>query len=128
MDKLNKRLRLVAILYITILIVLALVPISTKKVFHLPNLSIQFRLDYIIHVIIYLPCIYLMRFGFGYSLFYAIVFSMLLGSFTEGIQYWLPYRTFNINDFIANKIGVFVGSILLIPKLSNLIRKLVGYK
>jgi len=35
--------------------------------------------------------------------------GLLFASATEGLQYLLPYRAFNLNDMLANGLGVLVG-------------------
>ena len=35
-----------------------------------------------------------------------LVSIILLGVFLEGVQFYLPYRTFNWNDVVANGIGI----------------------
>lgn len=46
-------------------------------------------------------------------LFYGLTFAIL----SEGIQYILPYRTFNINDLLANLIGIILSNLVfLIPR------------
>ncbi|MBN1227066.1 MAG: hypothetical protein JXA79_08735 [Deltaproteobacteria bacterium] len=30
---------------------------------------------------------------------------------TEGIQYLLPYRAYNVNDLLANSIGITLGAV-----------------
>lgn len=40
--------------------------------------------------------------------------GLLFASATEGLQYFLPYRAFNINDLLANLLGVMVGFAVLI--------------
>ena len=40
--------------------------------------------------------------------------GLLFASTTEGLQYFLPYRAFNINDLLANLLGVMVGFALVL--------------
>lgn len=40
--------------------------------------------------------------------------GLLFASTTEGLQYFLPYRAFNINDLLANLLGVMLGFAVLI--------------
>lgn len=40
--------------------------------------------------------------------------GLLFASATEGLQYFLPYRAFNINDLLANLLGVMAGFAVLI--------------
>ena len=47
---------------------------------------------------------------------YGLVFN-----FTEGVQYFLTYRSYNINDLLSNFLGVLLGSIALffIPQINQ---------
>ena len=40
--------------------------------------------------------------------------GLLFASATEGLQYFLPYRAFNINDLLANLIGIMAGFALVL--------------
>ncbi|RLD50386.1 MAG: hypothetical protein DRJ05_19680, partial [Bacteroidetes bacterium] len=41
-----------------------------------------------------------------------VLISLIFAFSLEGIQYFLPYRAFNINDMVANGIGVILGLII----------------
>ena len=41
----------------------------------------------------------------------AILLGILLALSAEGVQYFLPYRAFNVNDMISNLIGMGVGGV-----------------
>jgi len=43
-----------------------------------------------------------------------LLLGLLFASATEGLQYVLPYRTFNINDLMANLLGILVGFALVL--------------
>ena len=83
------------------------------------NYVLEIRLDYLTHTLLFAPWvlvgglgwkIYLMRpIGKGLSFLLAVAFAI----FCEYLQLLLPHRTFNINDLIANSIGVVLGCILL---------------
>ncbi len=79
---------------------------------------VSFRLDYLAHSIVFLPW---MMFYLGMPIFVFkkpipllgwIFFGLSYAALTEGIQFFLSYRSFNINDLIANALGIAL-SILL---------------
>lgn len=78
---------------------------------------IHIRLDYLGHAALFVPwvplVVWLGIFGqkrtFFWILAITILSGVLLGTLTEGIQYFLSYRSFNINDLIANILGVLLG-------------------
>ncbi len=43
-----------------------------------------------------------------------LLLGLLFASASEGLQYFLPYRAFNINDLLANLLGVMAGFAVLI--------------
>ena len=43
-----------------------------------------------------------------------ILISLIFAFSLEGVQYFLPYRAFNINDLVANGVGVALGCLMII--------------
>jgi VanZ family protein len=41
-----------------------------------------------------------------------LLLGILIAMLAEGIQYFIPYRAFNVNDALANTIGVILGFII----------------
>ena len=76
---------------------------------------IHIRLDYLGHILLFLPCLFLIRLAWPMPFFPLILSGLLFATATEGLQYLLPYRTFNSNDLLANLTGVLLGILLLIP-------------
>ena len=53
----------------------------------------------------------------------------LLAAFaTEGVQYFLTYRTYNINDLFSNFLGVLLGSFVLFMNIPHETKELFGKK
>ncbi len=104
--------------YIFALLVLSVIPFSKSKHIHLPMLKMEFRADYLIHFFLYLPFARLFHMAYTKRLNIKILSGILFAFITEFIQYYLPYRTFNINDLLANILGVFAGLVVFILFLS----------
>ena len=107
-----KLMRWITAVYITVLFVAAVIPLSagTKPLYH--NYTFHIRWDYILHMIVYLPMPLLM--GFSQKkreLLWVrvIVISLLITVMFEAVQLVVPYRAFNINDMLANALGVLIG-------------------
>jgi glycopeptide antibiotics resistance protein len=49
--------------------------------------------------------------------------GLLMAFATEGVQYFLTYRTYNINDLLSNFLGVLAGTFVLFILTPNLSRK-----
>lgn len=107
--------------YAALLILIAILPINSAGASINHTFIVSIRLDYLLHFAIFLPWMFLMRRYSGLSfktdfwktlawIFAGIIFAM----FTESLQYGLSYRAFNINDLLANGIGVLLGSTMFI--------------
>ena len=91
----------------------------------LNNFVLGIRLDHLLHASVYIPCtFFLMDFPLfnrrrSFLLWLA---GTAIGLLTESVQYLLPYRGFDINDLIANTIGVTMGflAVLLYRKHRSL--------
>ena len=99
--------------YSFLIIVVASLPIRVR-----PQLLFPFQ-DKVVHALIYFLLAYLAVNTFSRrrisnpkicSFFYA--FS--LGLFTEIVQYFLPYRSFEFGDILANLFGSLLGVLLII--------------
>jgi len=110
--------RIIHLVYTLLILISAIVSINPP---HSPLNStfvLYFRLDYIIHFAIFLSWMFLTRLSYPVNfrkdlnkallwIFAGIAFACI----NEGIQYFIPYRAFNINDLLGNIIGVLLGSL-----------------
>lgn len=98
--------------------------IPFKKDLHEISFSIvtfKFHFDQVLHSIVYLMiCLYFpigqfMRLTLfkdnSYKKFILIVF--ILATITEGVQLFVPYRTFNFFDWLANVVGLGIGLVII---------------
>ncbi len=118
----QKQWKMVFIIYSSILFLLAVLPINSSGSVLNNTYIISVRLDYLIHFIIYFFWMFLLkqlthsssRDSIHQVLIYYLLLGLAFAVWTESIQYFLPYRAFNINDLIANGLGVVAGLILFI--------------
>ena len=105
-----------AVLYFVLLAILMWAPLNGLDV-ALNRYVFGLRLDHLLHGAVYLLCpLFLMDFlnrRKGHILLLAIV----IGIFTEFVQYLLPYRGFDVNDLVANVIGCILGWLAILPFL-----------
>lgn len=110
-------------IYTTLIILLYVLPInSSESEFNLNDVFVvSIRLDYLAHFVIFIPWMFLWKKNTKMSFkknagrtIWFITVGLLLAFGLELIQYYLPYRAFNINDLIANGIGIGIGSIFFI--------------
>jgi glycopeptide antibiotics resistance protein len=88
---------------------------------------IHIRLDYLAHLVVFLPFLFLFRKVYAYGLIPALFIGCLFAALSEILQYILPYRAFNINDLLGNVFGVVAGLVLLIPTVNSLLSKVVPF-
>ena len=84
----------------------------------LDNYILGLRADHLIHASVFIPCTLFMMDLFGRKGWLTWLVAVGLGLLTEGVQYLLPYRGFDINDMVANTLGVTLGwlAILLVRR------------
>jgi VanZ family protein len=104
--------------YLIFLIVLALLPLNGASSVALNHVHIiRIRLDYLIHSVLFIPWVFLYIHAFRPVKWQGILLMICLGllaAFTaEWVQYFLTYRTYNINDLLSNFLGVLLGAIIL---------------
>lgn len=82
----------------------------------LDNFVFGIRMDHLVHASVYIPCaFFLMDWVLNSSKYLrkGLLQLWLVGVgvsiLTEGVQYLLPYRAFDVNDLCANIIGVTLG-------------------
>jgi glycopeptide antibiotics resistance protein len=115
MRMLRKHIRLITWIYLVILVLGMVLPIGNNAESTLVNTYIiELRLDYLIHVAVFLPLISLLSLSLGTKTgLWVRVFllGLIIVLFCEGVQMLLSYRTFNINDLLASGAGALIGVI-----------------
>lgn len=102
------------LLFVYVLMVLLLVFLPLNGVKKLNDITIiSIRGDYFFHALLLLPWMLLIPRG---RVKIAIWFlaGLIFAAGIEFVQYFLSYRSFNINDLIANILGVILGLIVAI--------------
>jgi len=97
-----------------VLLILLLVALPLNSAGDLNNITIlQLRGDYFFHILMFLPWMFFQS-TLKIKLLYWILLGALFASATEALQFLLPYRAYNINDLLANTLGVVIGFLLFI--------------
>jgi VanZ family protein len=86
-------------------------------------LPFKFHLDQVLHAIVYfLICMYFVtgqKYGMDLfrnnSLKKFLVAIIILAIITEVVQLYVPYRSFNVFDILANLTGIGIGIAVIIP-------------
>ncbi|MBD2752591.1 VanZ family protein [Spirosoma validum] len=114
-------LRILAAVYTVMILLLVTLPINGEdQVLGKlnDNYVLQVRYDYISHTLLFIPWTVLMWWGYSLRLktnkeqriWFAAVLGFAIAC--EYIQLPLTYRTFNVNDLLANLLGVLLGFLL----------------
>jgi len=119
-------LRLAHWIYSLFILVMASVSINSTTIALNHTYVLSLRLDYLVHFATFIPWMGMVwmaysvnvRKNFARAMLW-ICIGILFSWLTEGIQYFIPYRSFNINDLMANTIGVLLGSLFFIFPLRS---------
>lgn len=108
--------------YFAALAILMWAPLNGMGV-PLDNYLLGLRLDHLLHASVFIPCaLFLWNvYGVNRGKWAVWATAVAVGVLTETVQWLLPYRGFDINDMIANFLGVTMGFgiILIIKKLKT---------
>ncbi len=98
--------RKILAMYSLFVILVSILPIKE------PHIK-EFTFDKIIHFFIYFIMTYFCILSFSSSRYLmSFLYALFLGIFIEIVQYFLPYRSFDFKDIIANSLGSIVGIFL----------------
>jgi len=113
------RLRRVFAGYVFMVFLLCILPVNGEKSSVNQVFIIHIRLDYWIHAVMFVPWMGLAILSYRGAgsvagrpaLLNVLLFvsGILFAFFCESVQYFTTWRTFNINDLIANFLGVLLG-------------------
>jgi len=113
--------KIVLFVYLVFMLLLVMLPLNdAKSSFLSVSYVVKIRMDYLVHVFLFLPFLLLIKLAYPISnFFWILAIGIIFAGFCEGIQYLLPYRSFNVNDLIANGVGIILGVSLLIPAVKE---------
>jgi len=115
MNFLKKNIVLIFYSYLVLVFLLHILPVNGQNSILNNNYIFKIRLDYIGHFILFgllswLGLIYWKLRNQNIYITITIIVFLALGY--EIIQYFIPWRTFNINDLVANGVGMGLGMIV----------------
>ncbi|HZK08108.1 MAG TPA: VanZ family protein [Bacteroidales bacterium] len=120
--------RTLLLIYLIAIVVLVAIPVGNENVKSLNSIFLlRLRGDYIVHMLLFVPWCFLKP-GLDLSKWWWLLAGVAFALAAESLQYFIPYRAFNINDMIANALGVVLSFILVsIWQLRVSIKKERGY-
>jgi glycopeptide antibiotics resistance protein len=95
--------------YVIAILLLSILPLNSGGSLNSINI-VTFRGDYFFHALIFIPWMIFHPVS-TLKIHFWLLIGLLFATSTEAIQYALPYRAFNINDMIANAIGILLGAV-----------------
>lgn len=101
-----------SVIYLVMLAALMWLPLQGLKI-PMDNFVLGIRIDHLYHATVYIPCVVMLMPLCRYRWRRTWPTGLLIAMTTELVQWLLPYRGFDINDLIANLLGVTVGLLLL---------------
>jgi len=117
MDTHKKNVLFTRIIYILLIFMIGIMSIIPNEA--LDKISDTYKLfngGYLFHILAYgLFCFFALLYNITYqrhSLLIILLFISIYSIILEVIQYFLPYRTFNLYDILASLIGIAVGAVL----------------
>jgi len=106
----DKFIRWGLLLYLIILITVSVIPLGSVSKQIMDVHVIKLRGDYFLHMLVYLPMVLLLFLSCKRWNWWLLGVALVIAAGLEFVQMWLPYRSFNINDLIANVAGVVLGT------------------
>ena len=109
--------KLLIILYVVIILAFSIAMISNKIALD-KRWVLHVRLDHLSHVILFIPwmvladCFWQKKKG-AVFFFLAFAAGWLLAMVSEGLQYFVHYRSFDVTDLLTNWLGVFIGGMIM---------------
>ena len=82
----------------------------------LDNYVFGLRMDHLLHASVFVPCVLFLwdLYGLKGREWASWATAVAIGWLTESVQWLLPYRGFDINDMVANLLGVTLGWVLIL--------------
>jgi len=104
------RFKMLLILYLFALLLMVIVPLGGLNKTLTDTFVFKLRLDYLAHVLVFMPFVVLWRQGFPrHSLWIIMGIGVVLAVGLEGLQYLLSYRVWNMKDAAGNVFGAGIG-------------------
>ena len=102
----------ITFIYLLILLLGAVLPLNSVSSPLNDNYTLHIRWYYLLHALIYIPLPVLLGLSLKKGSWIRIALLALPATVLfEALQLVIPYRAFNINDLIANGVGVIIGLI-----------------
>ncbi len=104
----KKWLILFFLLYLLVILLLNTLPLNSLEQMSEEFFG-EFHMDYLVHVLFFLPWILFRCVFFKKRKMLWLLIGIFFAVGIELLQYYLPYRSFNLYDLIFNVVGLLLG-------------------
>jgi VanZ family protein len=111
--------------YIVAILLLITLPLNSVNSYLSNTYVVEVRLDYLGHILLFAPFLFLVKHTYLPNIIAALLTGLTFAVATEFLQYFLPYRVFNINDLLSNALGIPFGMVFIIPAVSKQLLRLM---
>ena len=101
-------------LYFLSLFLIAILPLNSTNYVINHVYVVSLRLDHLLHGLLFLPWVFIFYNYYKPTKAKALILGLAAALILECIQYFTTYRSFNINDLIANFVGASIGGFTLL--------------
>lgn len=112
-------LQYIFVVYLVLLLAATFVPYG-QALEHMGRINdLYFRLDYLLHALLFLVLVPLWAWAMpAWRRWQIVAAALVLAIMAEGAHYFLAYRSFNPVDMLANGAGVLLGAglMMLLPR------------
>lgn len=93
--------------YTFAIVLLVILPLNSSSELN-DIIILRLRGDYFLHILLFMPWSFFRQASKIKTLPWLLL-SLFFAAGSEGLQYFLPWRAFNVNDLLANALGVVLG-------------------
>jgi VanZ family protein len=105
---LNRRLHIILFaVWFFVIMILSVIPDYTPN--YITYNRHEFRIDYFKHFLVFLPLGFMLMCVRRMGILLLFILSVIVVSVPEGVQYFIPYRTFNPMDLASSCVGFIFG-------------------
>lgn len=115
----HKKSNEILISYLIFLLIFFVYPFDVEHKINTVKVAGTFRLDHILHVVLFLPAAFVFSNKFKWKLVTIFFVIICLAFGFEFIQWIIPYRAFTIKDLQANLIGTVFGFVIFLLRRGN---------
>ncbi|MCJ7482508.1 MAG: VanZ family protein [Thermodesulfovibrionales bacterium] len=105
------------IVYCSVILLISVVSLNGSTALN-KSKTIGLRTDYLLHVLLFIPWMVLAKWrlkGINSNIYFwfALGVGIIFAGFSEVVQIFVPDRSFNVIDLLANSLGIVIGALIV---------------